>query len=195
MTAKEAVESLMAKDPKNPTIRSLKEQGLRDFLYEIFDFFLNYIIGLLEEILYPDGRPGKTQKASYAFGYLSPEIRMSNVIICNPRTAEERRGREGGRSMRSIAKPDRASEKPRAQEAPRTPRVPSSAAESDWNVGGGAASSEGGEFYRAFDKKQSKAPSKAEEDDIDRQVAVVCRPHILAAIYSKYVCFSVQFHC
>ena len=28
MTAKEAVESLMAKDPKNPTIRSLKEQGL-----------------------------------------------------------------------------------------------------------------------------------------------------------------------
>jgi hypothetical protein len=27
MSAKEAVESLLAKDPKNPTIRSLRDQG------------------------------------------------------------------------------------------------------------------------------------------------------------------------
>jgi transcription antitermination factor NusG len=42
MTAKEAVESLMAKDPHNPTIKSLKKQGL------------------LEEILYPEGRKQNT---------------------------------------------------------------------------------------------------------------------------------------
>jgi transcription antitermination factor NusG len=40
MSAKEAVESLMAKDPKNPTIRALRSQGL------------------LEEILYPMGPEG-----------------------------------------------------------------------------------------------------------------------------------------
>jgi hypothetical protein len=62
MTAKEAVESLMSKDPKSSTIRSLKEQGL------------------LEEILYPEGRPQKKPRRDYSEG-----------------------GREGGRSVRSIA--------------------------------------------------------------------------------------------
>ena len=41
MTAKEAVESLMSKDPYNPTLKSLKRQGL------------------LKEILNPDGAAGR----------------------------------------------------------------------------------------------------------------------------------------
>ena len=69
MTAKEAVESLMAKDPKSPTIKSLKEQGL------------------LEEILYPDGRPQK-----------------------KPRREMNEGGREGGRSIRSIASPKKSTD-------------------------------------------------------------------------------------
>lgn len=39
LTPKEALESLMAKDPYNPTVKAFKKNGL------------------LEEILYPDGRP------------------------------------------------------------------------------------------------------------------------------------------
>ena len=71
MTAKEAVENLMAKDPKNPTIRSLREQGL------------------LEEILYPDGRPEDDYNNNY------------NNYSNGPRT-----GRDGGKRIRSIAKDD-----------------------------------------------------------------------------------------
>ena len=70
MTAKDAVESLMSKNPNHPMLRKLKRDGL------------------LEEILYPDGTPESM------------------------RSGEQSRyegGREGGRRVRSIAKPDRIS--------------------------------------------------------------------------------------
>ena len=76
MTAKEAVLSLMSKDPSNPTIKALKKNGM------------------LKEILYSDqddrggyGRDQGGERGSF-----------------DRRDRDEMMGREGGRSVRSIAK-------------------------------------------------------------------------------------------
>lgn len=74
MSAKEAVESLMSKDPRNPTIKSLRDQGL------------------LEEILYPDGRPMHEDRDG--------EGGWNN----NNNRDRFQGGREGGARVRSIAK-------------------------------------------------------------------------------------------
>ena len=65
MTAKEAVEALMIKEPNGEMLRFLKKEGL------------------LNEILYPDGRPDRMDKV---------------------RERAPLSGREGGASQRSIAK-------------------------------------------------------------------------------------------
>ena len=68
MTAKEAVLSLMSKDPSNPTIKALKKNGL------------------LKEILYADADEGG-ERGDF-----------------DRRDRDEMMGREGGLSVRSIAK-------------------------------------------------------------------------------------------
>ena len=78
MTAKEAVLSLMSKDPSNPTIRALKKNGM------------------LKEILYAD-----QGDREYRGGGDQNGERGGNF---DRRDRDEMMGREGGRSVRSIAK-------------------------------------------------------------------------------------------
>ena len=75
MTAKEAVLSLMSKDPSNPTIKALKKNGM------------------LKEILYSDQNDREYR------GDQGGE--RGNF---DRRDRDEMMGREGGRSVRSIAK-------------------------------------------------------------------------------------------
>ena len=77
MTAKEAVLSLMSKDPSNPTIRALKKNGM------------------LKEILYADQGDREYRGGGDQSGERSNFDR---------RDRDEMMGREGGRSVRSIAK-------------------------------------------------------------------------------------------
>ena len=72
----------MAKDPKSPTIRALRDQGK------------------LEEILYPEGRPENMRSGRYDRG----------IGGRGGDGREALRGREGGRSMRSISKEGQRSE-------------------------------------------------------------------------------------
>eukprot|EP01041_Mallomonas_annulata_P003360 gene3360-6652_t len=79
MTAKEAVESLMAKDPRNPTLKALKDQGL------------------LEEILYPEGRP---------------ETRRDSTTTTSFNAYGEKDFDGRGKRIRSIAKPEPPAPRP-----------------------------------------------------------------------------------
>ena len=75
MTAKEAVEALMIKEPNGEMLRFLRKEGL------------------LNQILYPDGRPDRVNARA-------PPLS----------------GREGGASLRSITKESAVSKKPRSNE-------------------------------------------------------------------------------
>lgn len=77
MTPKEALESLMSKDPYNPTVKAFKKNGL------------------LEEILYPDGRPEDKWNQGREQGRSEWGDRKA--------LREDTQGREGGRTVRSIA--------------------------------------------------------------------------------------------
>lgn len=77
MTAKEAVESLMLKDKNNPTLKALKKQGI------------------LNEILYPEGRPPEVSE------FANARLKDKTALIDNAGSSKR---------IRSIAKPSKEAE-------------------------------------------------------------------------------------
>jgi transcription antitermination factor NusG len=123
LTPKEALESLMSKDPYNPTVKAFKKNGL------------------LEEILYPDGRP-----EGYTNGREKGRSEWENKRV----SREDTQGREGGRTVRSIA----------------TDKAPKSSNDmDDWGVSSSVKSSSSNEDWGKSSASQSSSKSKTNAFD------------------------------
>ena len=91
MTAKQAVEALMRKDPKSATLKFLRNEGL------------------LNDILYPEGPYAARQQRATNGSMGGVGIRGNSNSNsgggggCSSATREDRAGREGGRRIRSIS--------------------------------------------------------------------------------------------